>query len=270
MIWKELKAENPMVSVVMPAYNAERFIEEAIRSVMGQTFQNWELIVLDDCSSDSTTAVIEKLMREDDRISLVYNEQNIGVAKTRNHGLDLCKGSYIALLDSDDIWHPEKLEKQLDLAKTTGADIIYCSYGIINEYGVNTCEDFIVPETIDFERFLIKSVISCSTALLSQKIMKDYRFHTDFYHEDLELWYRLLRDGFQARGVTDVLAQYRVMEGTRASNKARNAVYRWRIYRNAMGFSALKSARLIIGYAVLGLRKYKKHTGTKNGNTRNK
>jgi len=261
MVCKELKLETPVVSVLMPAYNAERFIEEAIRSVMSQTFQEWELIVLDDCSADSTASMVEKLACEDDRITLIRNEKNMGVARTRNRGLDLCRGNYIALLDSDDVWHPEKLEKQVKLAEETGADIIYCSYEIINEHGQRTCEDFIVPERTDFETFLSQSVISCSTALLSTKITKHYRFNTDFYHEDLELWYRILRDGFLARGVVDVLAQYRVMDGTRASNKARNAVFRWRIYREAMGFPVWKSMKLLVRYAVLGLRKYKKHTG---------
>lgn len=261
MVCKDWKVATPEVSVVMPAYNAERYIEEAIRSVMGQTFQNWELLVLDDCSTDSTAAVVEKLAEEDSRIVFLRNPQNMGVARTRNRALDLCRGNYVALLDSDDVWTSDKLQKQLDLAAETGADIIYCSYGIINEHGVHTCEDFIVPKETDFETFLTRSVISCSTALLSAKITKQYRFHTDFYHEDLELWYRLLRDGFTARGVTDVLAQYRVMDGTRASNKLRNARFRWRIYRDAMGFSVWKSTKLLTRYAILGLRKYKKHTG---------
>lgn len=248
----------PAVSVVMPAYNMERFVEQAIRSVMSQTFEDWEMIVVDDCSDDSTYAIVERLAAEDARITLVRNEENQGAAKARNRGLDLCRGSYVALLDSDDVWFPEKLEEQMKLAQDTGAEIIYCSYGIIDECGRKICDDFIVPETTDFESFLTRAVISCSTALLKRSIIDTYRFGTEYYHEDLVFWCRILREGHTACGVPAVLAQYRVMEGTRAANKVRSALFRWRIYRGLLGFSALKSAKLLYRYAILGLKKYRK------------
>lgn len=252
------KTTVPTVSVIMPAYNAEGFIETAVRSVMAQTFTDWELIVIDDCSGDSTASIVERLAREDDRIRFLRNEENRGVAATRNRGLDLCTGSYAALLDSDDIWHPEKLERQLRLARTAGADIVYCSYGIVDEQGRKKCDDFIVPEAADFDSSLTKMVISCSTALLSRRVVETYRFGTEYYHEDLALWLQILRDGCTARGVPEVLADYRVMEGTRASNKLRAALHRWPVYRKLLDFSVVKSARLLAQYALLGLKKYKK------------
>lgn len=248
----------PTVSVIMPAYNAERFIEEAIRSVMAQTVTDWELLVLDDGSTDSTADIVTQLVAEDARIRYLPNEHNMGVARTRNRGFDLCNGKYVALIDSDDVWLPEKLEKQLALAEDTAADIIYCSYGIIDESCEQVCEDFLVPPAVDFDQFLTKSVISCSTALLSRKVVDQYRFITEFYHEDLALWLQLLQDGYQARGVADVLAQYRVMQGTRASNKLKSALNRWRIYRRHMGFPVGKSLSLLTEYAFLGIKKYKK------------
>lgn len=248
----------PAVCVIMPAYNAGRFIEEAIRSVMGQTYRNWELLVIDDGSKDDTVDVVKRLCREDGRITLLQNPQNMGVAHTRNRGLDLCDGRYAALLDSDDVWHPEKLEKQLLLAQDTGADVIYCSYGIMDEQGAKQCEDFLVPAQTDFERTLIQGYISCSTALLSPKVARHYRFDDQYYHEDLALWLQILRDGCPARGVTEVLAQYRVMEGTRAANKLRSAAYRWQIYRKMLGYSLPKSGKLLVQYGLLGLKKYKK------------
>lgn len=248
----------PVVSVIMPAYNAERFVEEAIRSVMAQTVTDWELLVLDDGSKDATAQIAQSLAAEDSRIRILPNEANMGVAKTRNRGFDLCRGQYVALLDSDDVWLPEKLEKQLALAEQTGADIIYCSYGIMDELGKRICDDFLVPPTVDFDQFLVKSVISCSTALLSRKIVDRYRFMTEFYHEDLALWLQLLQDGYQAWGVVDVLAQYRVMQGTRASNKLKSALNRWRIYRRHLELPVGKSLSLLAEYALLGLKKYKK------------
>ena len=253
-----METNKPLVSVIMPAYNAERFIDAAVRSVMAQTVTDWELLILDDGSRDTTAAIAEKLAAEDARIRFLPNEANMGVAKTRNRGFDLCRGQYVALLDSDDIWLPEKLEKQLALAEQTGADIIYCSYGIMDEEDHPVCEDFIVPPTVSFDQFLTKSVISCSTALLSRKIADRYRFMTQFYHEDLALWLQILQDGHQARGVTAVLARYRIMQGSRASNKLKSALNRWRIYRKHLGLSVGRSLSLLAEYAFLGLKKYRK------------
>ena len=251
---------SPAVCVIMPAYNAGRFIEEAIRSVMEQTHQNWELLVIDDGSSDDTVQIVQRLCREDSRITLLQNERNMGVAHTRNRGLELCAGRYAALLDSDDVWHPQKLEKQLQLALKTGADVIYCSYGIMDEQGKPRCEDFLVPEKTDFDRTLIQGYISCSTALLSAKIVERYRFDSQYYHEDLALWLQILKDGYEARGAGEVLAQYRVMDGSRAANKLRSAAHRWQIYRKMLGFSLFKSGKLLVQYGLLGLKKYKKQT----------
>lgn len=260
MIGEYIKKENtPLVSVVMPAYNKERYIEQAIRSVMNQTYPRWEMIVVDDGSSDATRDIVESLVKEDSRIRLVCNGENCGAAVSRNRAFGMCQGSYVALLDSDDLWYPEKLERQVQLAQTTGADIVYCSYGIIDQFGNKHCEDFIVPEFTTFDSFLTRSVISCSTALLSNRITKECRFETEFYHEDLVFWFQLLKNGYSARGLQMVLAQYRVMTGTKASNKVKSAMFRWQIYRKYLGIPAVKSAKLLLRYAVLGFRKYKKY-----------
>lgn len=125
----------PLVSVVMPSYNSEKYIPEAIHSVIAQTYENWELLIIDDGSTDSTANIVKQFSDIDSRITLYSNSKNMGVALTRNKGMDLAKGSWIALLDSDDVWHKDKLEKQLELAKKAGADIVYCSYCLIDKYG---------------------------------------------------------------------------------------------------------------------------------------
>ena len=154
----------PLVSVIMPAYNAEKYIEEAVSSVLSQTYKNWELLILDDCSSDCTAEIAEYFASLDTRIRLLRNPQNMGVAKTRNRGFDIAKGEWIALLDSDDVWHSDKLEKQLAVAGRAGADIIYCSYALVNESGAHL-SDYIVPETTSYDAMLRESVLSCSTVL---------------------------------------------------------------------------------------------------------
>jgi len=156
----------PLVSVIMPAFNSEEYIREAVSSVQAQSISDWELIVIDDGSQDRTRQIVEELAQQDPRIRLVTNEQNMGAGGTRNRGLDMSCGDYVALLDSDDYWQSQMLEKMLACAQETKADIIYCSYEIVDENGKKLCNDFIVPDTTDYENMLIRSVISCSTALL--------------------------------------------------------------------------------------------------------
>ena len=254
---KAAESDSPLVSVLMPAYNAEKYIEKAIRSVIAQTVSDWELVIIDDYSQDRTCQIAEALARADARIRLYRNEQNQGAARTRNRGLDLCRGQYVALLDSDDVWYPEKLEKQLVLAQAENADIVYCAYAIVDENGQKRFHDFIVPEHTDLEATLVKSVISCSTALLGRNVTEHYRFPVEYYHEDLAMWVQLLGDGLKAVGTSQVLAEYRVRYASKASNKLSVAKWRWQIYRTLMGLSVRKSAVYFVQYAAAGAVKYR-------------
>ena len=246
----------PKVYIVMPAYNADRFIEAAIRSVMEQTYPNWELLVIDDGSKDNTVEVVQQLCREDSRIRLLRNEQNMGVAKTRNRGLELCAGQYVALLDSDDLWHPQKLQLQLKLAEETGAALIYCSYGIMDEQGKSVKGDYLVPEKTDFSAILRENVVGCSTVLLTPEVTAAYRFETNYHHEDYVLWLRLLQDGYRAAGCRQVLVQWRYIANSRSFDKRRSAKSRWRIYREYLQLSVWQSAWAFCGYAIASLKKY--------------
>ena len=245
--------KNPLVSVIMPAYNAERFVGEAINSVIAQTLTDWELLVIDDCSTDDTQRIVAEFAEEDSRIQLLVNEVNMGVAKTRNRGLDLCRGQYVALLDSDDYYKPDMLQKMVDCSKRTKADIVYCSYELV---GKKVCNDFIVPEQTDFERSLVRSVITCSSVLISSEIAKNNRFPTDLYHEDIALWFRLLRDGVKACGVTEILAAYRQRTNSKSANKLKSAIRRWNVYRKHLKLPIYKCLGYIIGYAYYGIIKY--------------
>ena len=247
-----------LVSVIMPAYNGEEFIAQAISSVIAQTVEDWELIVIDDCSEDRTRQIVEDFARSDDRVHLVCNEKNLGAAGSRNRGLELCSGEYVALLDSDDYWQPQWLDRMLERARQTQADIIYCSYAIVDERGDKLCNDFIVPLQTDFEQSMIRSVITCSTVLLTGKLAKAQRFPTDIYHEDIALWFRLLRDGVQARGVPEVLAAYRQRSDSRSANKLKSACRRWIIYRKYLRLPFMKCVMLMIQYGYYGLIKFKR------------
>ena len=248
----------PLVSVIMPAYNAAPFIEEAIASVIAQTVADWELIVIDDCSTDDTVQIVSAFVRQDPRIQLLTNAVNMGVAKTRNRGLDLCRGQYVALLDSDDYWKPRFLEKMLERAEQTGADIIYCSYELVDEQGKKVCNDFIVPLETTFEESIVRSVILPSASLITSDIAMESRFPTNMYHEDIALWFQLLKNGKKARGVPTVLVSYRQRANGRSANKILSACRRWTIYRKHLGMPLRKSIVTMVRYGLLGIKKYRR------------
>lgn len=249
--------KNPQVSVIMPAYNCEKFIEASVRSVMAQTVTDWELLILDDGSSDATWTIVEALAREDNRIRPVKNPQNMGVAKTRNHGIDLSKGAFIAFLDSDDIWHPDKLEKQLQRMEETGADFSYTSYAIVDAEGNRSKNDYLVPEKVTFETLLKENVLGCSTVMLRSSTLENHRFRTDFYHEDYVLWLSLLQAGFKAAGCTQVLTDWRLIIHSRSFNKIKAAKNRWHIYTDYLHLPLHKKLWVFAGYAAASLRKYR-------------
>lgn len=253
-----LRTGKPIVSVIMPAYNAQQYIEEAIGSVQGQTFSQWELIVVDDCSGDNTAQIVSQLAREDPRIYLHRNDENLGAAKSRNQGLELYKGAYVAFLDSDDLWHPKKLEYQIEHMGKTGADLGYTAYTVMDAQGRKVFQDYLVPSQVDFDGLLKENVIGCSTVMLRGEVGKKYRFSEEYYHEDYVLWLEMLRDGCTAAGLGEVLVEYRFHEQSKAGNKAKAAAMRWQIYREYLGLSLPKSLWYFSHYALSGLRKYRK------------
>ena len=248
----------PRVSVVIPVFNSEQYIEKAITSVLHQSEKNIELIVVDDCSTDASWEIIRSIAASDNRIHIFRNATNKGVARARNIGLEQSAGEFIAFLDGDDYWFPEKLEKQLKLQKMTDADLVYCSYEIVDSQGVKVCNDFIVDPETSLESLFSESMISCSTAVIRSDYAKSSAFSDKYYHEDLVYWIDLLKKGAVAVGEQTVLAAYRITPKSRASNKIRNAVNRFRIIHNYAGCSFIASTKIIGIYAVKAVRKYRR------------
>lgn len=244
-----------LISVVMPNYNGHRFIEQAIDSVLSQTYKNFELLVVDDCSKDDSLSLIKQKAQSDNRIRVISLEHNAGVANARNVGIKEAKGEYIALLDNDDLWTEDKLERQLVLARK-GADIVYCSYDFIDEQNNSIKKPFVVPQQTDFNKMLASSVISCSTSFIKTALMQAHPFNPDFYHEDYVLWMELLRVCPTAYGDPKVLMHYRQVIGSRSNKKGNAAKERWNTYRKALNLNAITSAWVFVRYAVNGVVKY--------------
>lgn len=250
--------QQPVVSVVMPAYNAAGFIREAVGSVLRQTMEDWELLIVDDCSKDDSLRIAEEYAKHDSRIRVLHNEHNYGVARTRNRAIVCSCGQYIAFLDSDDVWQPDKLKKQLALLEAEDGDMSYCAYKIIGADGAPVRPDYHVPQTVTYGQLLKENVICCSSMLIKKSVLEDIRFNTDFFHEDYVLGLDILKAGHKAVGCRELLVHWRYIENSRSFNKKKSAKNRWRIYREYLKLPFFKSVYYFGHYAVAGLQKYRK------------
>jgi len=222
----------PKVSIVVPAYKAEKTVGETLESIKKQTYTNWEVLLINDCSPDSTLALLEAAAAADGRFRVYTNEKNSGVSYSRNRGVQLARGEWIAFLDSDDFWAPEKLEKQLALADETGADIVYTGYQYVDAAGKPVAGYFSVPQNADFSAMLKKNVMSTSGMMIRRELLLQYPFQRDVGHEDLYEWLTLLKAGAIAVGIDEPLHTLRIFQKeSRSGNKVHAAVNRMRLYQ---------------------------------------
>lgn len=245
-----------LVSIVMPNYNGEKYLKATIESVLAQTYTNWELLFVDDCSTDNSIKIIEGFAKQDKRIFLIRQKENKGVAHARNVGIAEARGEYIALLDSDDIWEKEKIEKQKRLMEEENASIAYCSYDFIDDEGKKIKKTFKVPCETNFKKMLTSCAISCSTGMFEAQLLKAHPFNGKYYHEDYVLWLELLRIPVKAVGIQEPLASYRLHSDSRSAKKINAAKERWKIYREVLRLSFFRSCFSFLGYSIRGVIKY--------------
>lgn len=220
-----------LVSVITPAYNAYPFLEETIESVKSQSYRNWEMLIIDDCSEDSTRKIVLKHSEHDDRIKYLYNEANNGTAVARNRGLEKAVGQYIAFLDSDDTWLPDKLKIQLDYMKKNNIEFSYTQYRRISENGDRLGKIIHVPHMLDYHDLIKNTAIPTSTVMLDRLMVGDIKM-TETHHDDFVLWLEIIKRGFTAHGLRADLMRYRVVEDSLSSNKIHSAYKVWRTYRD--------------------------------------
>lgn len=248
--------EEPQVSVIMPAYNAQTYIGEAILSVQRQSFTNWELILIEDCSSDKTLSIICEAMTEDSRIHLIQNKKNIGVAESRNIGIAHARGEWIAFLDSDDCWHPEKLSRQLEFAVNQNYPFTFTGSGFMDENSELLSYYLPVPKQITFRQLLKQNLISCSSVLVRKNILPYFPTVSERMHEDFALWLIILRNSVRvAFGLNEPLLFYRLRAGSKSGNKLNAAAMTFQVYRY-IGLSIPKFLYYWAGYARRSLIKY--------------
>lgn len=221
----------PAVSIITPAHDAARFLDETIRSVRAQSFADWEMIVVDDASRDGTDAIVERHAAADPRIRLVRLAENHGAAAARNRALDGARGRFVAFLDSDDLWKPHKLEVQVRFMLDHQAAFSFAGYSLIDERGAPIGRPVKVPARIDYRGLLKHTIIGCLTVMLDRTRTGPLRMPSLPQHEDLVLWYEVLKRGVWALGIQQDLAYYRVVRGSASRNKVRSALHMWKVYR---------------------------------------
>ncbi len=248
---------NDLVSVIMPAYNSSKWIEETITSVQKQTYSNWELIICDDCSTDNTVELLRRLQKEDKRIILMINDNNYGPGRSRNNALNISKGRYIAYLDSDDLWAEKKLEEQLSFIKQNKYNICYTNYDLIKENG-DYIKSINVPIKTTYESFL-KGPLTCSHTILIdlENVSKELLIMPDLrIGQDGATWLKILKTGEIAYGLNMSLAKYRRREGSLSNNKFKAVKGAWFLYRNVEKLPLLYSIECFVSYVINALKKY--------------
>ncbi|ARP96983.1 glycosyltransferase family 2 protein [Bordetella genomosp. 13] len=246
---------DPVVSVVMPAHNARPYIGAAIDSVQAQTFGEWELIVIDDASTDGTADLVHTYAARDARIRLARNATNVGVAATRNKALEMARGRYVAFLDSDDLWMPDKLRAQVAFLDGTQGWVSYGDYRRIDENGA-TIGHVRAPARIDYPAMLRSNFIGNLTGIYRRDSLSDLRF-TAIGHEDYVFWLDAVRRAGSAAATPadGPLAAYRVAAGSVSGNKLRALRWQWAIYRQHLGLPLPRSVWLFANYVFNAVAK---------------
>ena len=238
----------PLISIIMPAFNASRTIVQAIKSVQAQTFRQWEILIVDDCSSDDTCIIVEGYAASDGRIRLLRQSANGGPARARNVAIQKAIGRYFAFLDSDDYWLPEKLKLQLLFMLSNNVALSYSLYRRFTDDRMRLGPLVKLPLSFTYSDLLKNTGIGCLTAMVDTKLTGYIEFPV-IPHEDYALWLDILRRGFVAQGLMVDLGRYRVSKTSISGNKVKSALWVWNIYRNVEKLSFLRAVWYLFHYA---------------------
>lgn len=244
-----------LISIIMAAYNAEKTINQAISSVLNQTYPNFELLVINDCSKDETAKLVKDIAAKDSRVRLISNAKNSGVSYTRKHGLKEAKGSWIAILDSDDAWAPEKLEKQISLQERMNADLLFTGSAFMDSGGQPIDWYLHAPEEVTYRQLLKQNVLSNSSVLVRKELYAKHYAIGDGMHEDFAIWLSILKEGKKAYGVDEPLLIYRIAKSSKSGNKVKAAKMNWNTYRY-VGLNPIEAAYYEGWYMIKNVIKY--------------
>lgn len=241
-----------LVSIIVPVYNANKYIEATVKTVQEQTYENWELLLVDDGSTDGSTETIKRIVEEDvtKRIVPLFPKEHGSAARARNFGLEHAKGRYIAFLDADDLWEKDKLAEELIFMKEKDAGFVFTGYEFADANGKGTGKIVKVPETLSYKQALKNTTIFTSTVLIDlEKIDRSLVAMPEMKSEDTATWYKILRNGNLAYGLDRNLVKYRRVAQSLSSNKLEAIRRIWNLYRKAEKLSVIYSAYNFVFWA---------------------
>jgi len=242
-----------MVSIVIPIYNCEKYILKTLKSVACQTYQDYEVILVNDKSSDRSCDVINDFILGFDTFKLIHLEKNSGAAVAINTGIENASGDYIAFLDSDDAWHTEKLEKQIEFMQNNEYAFTYTAYEKLDENGNNLDEIVAAPKKINYKMMLKANFVGCSTVIYNRKVLGNITFPLLRKRQDYALWLKILKQIKFGYGFDHVLTSYTVRSDSISSNKVTLIKYNWRLFREIENFGLVKSAYYIVNNIIYKL-----------------
>ena len=250
--------EKDLISIITPMYNASKYVAQTLESVLKQTYQNWEMIIVNDGSKDNSADIVSKYTEKDSRIHLI-NQLNGGSAAARNNALRHARGRYISFLDSDDLWESDFLEKQIRFIKEKNATIVFASYKRIDENNNEFLRPFIVPDKVNYKSLLKTCSISCLTAMYDKEKTGEVFFNEALrsLRDDLAFWLSILKRIDYAYGNKDVLASYRVFITSTSGNKKKIIKPQFNIYRNIEKLNFVTSVYYLVCWAINGIKKYR-------------
>jgi len=246
---------NDLVSIITPVYNAEYFISDTIKSVIQQTYEKWEMIIVDDCSIDNSYEIIMSFAEKDERIRCIRLTNNSGVAEARNVALKVAKGEFICFLDADDLWVSHKLQQQIDFMKKNKYAISFTAYELIDKNNKPLKKIISIPKKVTYYQLLKGNVIGCLTIMINRSLIGEFLM-PKIRHEDYATWLSLLKRGYDAYGINEVLAQYRYIPTSLSGNKFKVFKWTWNIYRKHENLSIIKSLYYFINYLIKSIRKH--------------
>lgn len=245
----------PLVSVIMPCYNTEKFIAQSIESVIYQTYINWELIITDGPSSDNTVPIVQKYCEQDSRIRIIVPDHHLGIAEARYTSIQNAKGYYLAFLDSDDIWVRDKLEKQIAFMQSNNYAFTYGNYEILNSDGTLAGKIIHNGGIVDYNMYLKNTILGCGSVMLDKKKIGQVILPAEDVNDDMALWCSIMRNGIKAYPMDEVLYQYRIRNDGASSHRIKMMKSVWKVYRKQEKLSFSKSIVCFIGYAFNALKK---------------
>lgn len=245
-----------LVSVIMPIYNAEKYLADAVNSIFEQDYKNIEVVLVDDCSTDRSVEIIAEFQKEHPKIIYHLQEKNMGAGAARNKALELAKGRYVAFLDSDDLWMPTKIQRQLDLMKMKKSPFSYTAIEMIDENNNTIKTKRTIRETCDYKYLLHNTIIATSSVVIDRTVLGDFRMPLRRGGQDYATWLMLLRNGAVACGINEVLVRYRVSSGSLSSNKLKSIKQVWEIQTKDEGMNKISAAFHVLCFGFNAFKKY--------------